>query len=60
MVEFINRYVSIQKEGSTYGSVGAGGGEEEVGGLPLYRHVQFGVAAVLRGERGDARRGVQG
>ena len=27
MVEFINRYVSIQKEGSTYGSTGAGGDE---------------------------------
>ena len=27
MVEFLNRYISIQKEGSTYGSVGAGGDE---------------------------------
>ena len=27
MVEFLNRYVSIQKEGSTYGSTGAGGDE---------------------------------
>jgi hypothetical protein len=27
MVEFLNRYISIQKEGSTYGSTGAGGDE---------------------------------